>query len=120
MATSVVLDLTTQFNNNSAAVIDVNGWDYVVAQIVTPSGAMSFEGSNDGGAIEGSTLGNQLSATNFLTLAGQDLSATASSTFITSANASKNVQFNVPPQYIKFSGSSITVTKLLVRLHKHF
>lgn len=120
MATSITLDLTTQMNADSKVVFDTNGWDYVVVQLVTPSGAVSFEGSNDGGEVQGSTTSNKYSATNFLALAGQDLSATASSTFVTSANASKNIRFEVPPQYIRLTGTTITVTKLLVKLHKSF
>lgn len=120
MATSIVLDLTTKMNADSDVVLDTNGWDYVIVQLVTPSGAVSFEASNDGGEVQGSTTSNILSATNFLAIAGQDLSATASTTYVTSANASKNIRFEYPPQYLKLTGSSVTVVKLLVKLHKHF
>ena len=120
MATSIVLDLTSKMNADSQVVIDTNGWDYVVAQLVTPSGAIAFTGTNDGGDIQGSTLGNQLSAANFLTIAAEDMSSTTPATYITSANASKTVKFEVPPQYLKFAGSSVTVTKFIVKLHKHF
>lgn len=120
MATSFIRDITTEFNANSEIVLDVNGWDYVIAHIVTPSGAMSFTGSNDGGAIEGSTIDNNLSATNFLALAAQPLGTTTPTTFVTSVNASGLVRFDFPPRYVKFAGTSISVAKFIVKFHKQF
>ena len=120
MATSIVLDLTSKMNADSQVVIDTNGWDFVIAQIVTPSGAISFTGTNDGGDTHGSTLGNQLSAANFATVSGIDMSSTTPATYITSANASKGVKFKVPMRYLKLAGTSVTVAKLIVKLHKHF
>lgn len=120
MATSLIRDITAEFNAASSFVVDVNGWDYVIAHVVTPSGSMSFQGSNDGGEIEGSTTSNPLSATNFLALAGQPLTSTTPTTYVTSAAVSAMVRFDFPPQYIRFSGSSITVVKLIIKLHKHF
>lgn len=120
MATSLVRDITTEFNAASAYVLDVNGWDYVIVHVVTPSGALSFTGSNDGGEVQGSTLPNQLSAANFLALAAQPLGTTTPTTYITSTAASALVRFDYPPQFLKFAGSSITVAKLIVKLHKHF
>lgn len=118
MAVSLVQDFTTEFNAASALVLDVNGWDYVIVQAVTPSGAMAFTGSNDGGAIQGSTQGNATTAANFLTLAAVSLASTTPTTYITSVNASGLFRFDFPPQFIKLSGTSITVVKLIVKFHK--
>lgn len=118
MALSLTKDLTAEFNANSFVVLDVNGWDYVIFHLVTPSSSISFTGSNDGGAITGSVDDGPRSAANFLTLAAQNLAATASTTYITSLNASGLVRFDFPPAYIKLSGTEATMTKLIVKLHK--
>jgi len=120
LATSLVRDITTEFNDGSGYVLDTNGWDYVIVQIVTSTGAVSFTATNNGGDVQGSTLGNQYSATNFATIAGQDLAATASTTYITSVAANGLIRFDFPPQFLKLAGSSVTAAKVIVKLHKQY
>lgn len=115
MAVSNVIDITSDFNSGSSAVIDIGGWDFAVAQFVGPSGTINFTHSNDSGDITGVSDGSAASAVNFVSVQGTNLAA---GTAATSTNAATLFKFTGIGRFLKFSGSGASVTKLLVRLYK--
>ncbi len=115
MAVERLLDVTNDINNDGRAVIECGGWDNAEVQLVTPSGAASFQISNDAGAITGVSDGSSASATNFLALQGVN---TADGSAVTSLATSGNVRFTNIGQFLRITGSGLTVVKALVRLYK--
>lgn len=117
MATQLIQDITTQFNQNEGEWnMDVGGWDYAVVQLVTPTASVSFETSNDSGDIEGISDGSAISATNFISVQGINLTT---GTGVTSLAASGLVRFQGIGQYLRFdSAPGTSATKVLVRLYK--
>ncbi len=118
MGLSRTLDLTGDFNAaaNPAVKIDVSGWDYVVAQLVLPSATVTFSATNDAGAIEGGTDGNQVSSLNYIDVQGTNLNSGVASTTL---GASGLMKFQVVGHFMRFSASgTVTVGKLLVYLFK--
>lgn len=117
MALSTILDLTTDFNNDSLAQIDISGWDWIIVQVVgSPSGAIAFKHSNDAGAVEGALIGNALTAINFVAVQMTDLS---SGTGVTTTSGAGLFRAGVIGRFFSLSGTSITgVTKILVHLSK--
>lgn len=117
MALSQILDLTTDFNADSLAQIDIAGNDWMIVQIEgSPSGAIAFKHTNDSGFVTGSTDGNSLSATGFVAVRGEDLS---SGTFEATTSTASLHRFGVIGRYFQLSGTAITgVTKVLVHLSK--
>lgn len=117
MALSNILDVTNDFQADSLTKIDVSGWDWFVVQIIgSPSGAIAFKHTNDGGAVQASTDGNALSSTNYVAVQGTDLS---SGTGVTTTSGAGLFKFPVIGRFFSLSGTSITgVTKILVHLSK--
>lgn len=113
--TSRLLDLTSQFNADAKVQIDVSEWDYVVAHFVSPTGTVTFKGSNDGGAIAGVSEGDANSATNWVAINGLNLATNSSATSIAATSLFK---FNVVGKFIQFESVANTVTKLLIQLSK--
>lgn len=113
MAVSQIIDVTTQFNANGLANIDVSGNDWIVVEITTPAAAVSFKHTNDAGAITGATEGNALSAANFLAVQGTDLSSGSAAT---STAVSSIYRFGVIGKFFQLSGT--TAGKILVHLSK--
>lgn len=112
---SSYLDVTDLFNLNSGWVGDIGEWDYVTLQLVNPSGAVSFNTSNDSGAIQGVSDGSAASATNFTSVQGTNL---ASGSAVTSLNASGEVKFTVAGRYLQLTGTTVTADKVLLKLSK--
>lgn len=115
MAVSQFKDITLEFNAASAAVMDIQGWDWVVVQFVAPSGAVNFTHTNDGGEVTGSADGNARSAANFVAVQGTDLST---GTAATTTSTGSLYKFPVIGRFLKLAGSSVTATKILVHLSK--
>lgn len=118
MALTRLLDLTPDFNavTNPAVKIDVSGWDFVVAQLVLPTGTVTFSATNDGGAIEGTTDGNATSSLNYIDVQGTNLNSGVATTTL---GASGLIRFAVVGKFMRFSASgTVTVAKLLVYLFK--
>jgi hypothetical protein len=107
------LDLTTSFNTDGKVNIDTNGWDYVSAQINTPSGTIQFNGTDDANAITGISDGNARTAINW-----QGVQGVNTSNGLSSASTGGNgiFKFNSPSRFLQFIGSSVTVNKLIVVL----
>ena len=112
---STIIDYTKRFNTDSKINIDLEGWDYAVVQFVSPSGAITFKTSNDGGAIAQTIANSPTTATNFNNVLGTNL---VDGTTAVSASASGSFRFSYIGQYLQLTGSSVTVTKLLVYLSR--
>lgn len=110
-------DLTIPFNQNGKVQIDISGWDYILAQIVTPSGAISFASTIDGGGVTGVSDGNATSALNFVACQGTNQ---LNNTLETSTSAANSVhEFDVVGRYLQLSGGAgSTVGKLLIMFTK--
>lgn len=115
MALCTTLDVTNQFNLDNGYVQDLSGWDDIVVQLVTPSGAVNFTATNDGGAVQGVTDGNSALAINFTAVQGTNL---ATGVAATSLNASGLMRFGVVGQYLQLAGTGVTADKVILYLHK--
>jgi len=115
MSFQIVLDVTQDFNADSSVKLDTGGADYAIVQLVNPSGTVNFEHTNDAGAVQGVSDGSAVSSTNFVTLQGVNL---ATSGNVSSLAASGLVRFGYCGQFLKLSGTSVTASKVLVRLFK--
>ena len=118
MALTRLLDLTGDFNavTNPSVRIDISGWDWIVVQLVQPTGTVTFSATNDAGAIEGVTDGNATSSLNYLSVQGTDLT---SGTSVTTSGASSLTRFGVIGKFFRLSASgAITAGKVLVYLFK--
>jgi hypothetical protein len=115
MSVQIVLDVTDDFNADSDVKLDTGGFDYAIVQLVSPSGTVNFLHTNDSGAIEGVSDGSAVSATNFVAVQGTNLAA---GTAVTSLAASGLVRFGYIGRFLQLSGTSVTATKVLVRLYK--
>lgn len=115
MAVQIVLDVTADFNVDSKTQIDIGGFDYAVVQLVSPSGTIDFKHTNDSGDIQGVSDGSDVSAANFVTVQGTNL---ATSSAISTLAASGLVRFQSIGRYLQLVGTSVTATKILVRLYK--
>lgn len=113
MALSKNLDLTTDFNTNGKVNIDMNGWDYLTAQIQTPSGTINFNGTNDANAITGISDGNARTAINWQAAQGVN---TGNGLSVASTSTNGIFKFTFPSRFVQFIGSSVTVNKLIVVL----
>lgn len=115
MAVQIVLDVTADFNADSSVKLDTGGFDYSIVQLVSPSGTVNFTHTNDSGDVEGVSDGSAVSSANYITLQGTNL---ATGTGVTSLAASGLVRFEHYGRYLQLAGSSVTASKVLVRLFK--
>lgn len=114
MGLNKMLDLTIPYTNNGFVNIDVGMWDNVEVQIVGPTGTVSFNASNDSGAITGITDGNATSAKNFTAIQGTNL---ATGTAVTTTAAAGTFKFPVTARYLQLTGGG-PLTELLIMLYK--
>jgi hypothetical protein len=115
MSVQIVLDVTADFNASAGVKLDTGGFDYAIVQLVSPSGTVNFEHTNDSGDIQNVSDGSAVSSTNFVTLQGTNL---ATGTAVSSLAASGIVRFSYYGRYLRLSGTAVTATKVLVRLYK--
>lgn len=111
----LTLDVTTEFNANTTVQIDCGGWENVIIQMVSPTGTITFQGSNDGGAITGAVDESPQAAINFSTISATKMSDGTLTTSLAAAGLYKLTQ---PCKYLKFGGTSAAATKVLVFLSK--
>ena len=109
------IDVTTTFNANNAAVLDVGGWENVLIQMITPTGTITMQGTNDGGEVTGTTEESPTTAANFTNIAAIKM---VDGTLVTSLASTGLYKISQPPKYIKFGGVSAAATKVLVLLSK--
>ncbi len=110
-----LLDLTADFNTGSGINIDVSGWDYIIVQLVSPTGTVTFNTTNDGGAITGVTDGNALSAANWNLCFGTNI---ATGVGASSIAASSMFRFSYIGHFFQLTGTAVTATKCLIMLSK--
>lgn len=115
MALSKTQEFTTEFNATGKLNLDVSGWDSIVVQFVTPAAAVTFNGTNDGGAQTGITDGNAKSATGWTVIQGVDI---ATGTAATTTSTSSTYKFTAFPRFIQLSGT--TAAKIIVEFNKIF
>jgi len=114
MGLSITQEVTTEFNAGSGYVADASGWDYLVWQFVGPSGTINLTATNDGGAVTGSTEGNSVTATNFVTVQGTKLS---DGTAVTVASAGL-IRVGVVGRFVRFAGTTVSATKVIIEFFK--
>ncbi len=112
---SQYLDVTAAFNAANGYVQDLSNWDYCVFQFVNPSGTISITATNDGGAIQGETLGSAATATNFQTIQAAKL---ADGTAVTSVAAAGLYRVGVVGRYLKLGGASAAADKVFLMMAK--
>jgi hypothetical protein len=100
------------FTNNKL-VIDIGEWQTLTVQIIGGSGTRSLLGTNDNGAITGSTNGSALDAANFNAIQAVKLTDGSSVTAITDT-----ALYRIDPISFKYlqigDGSTAAATKIMV------
>lgn len=115
MALERILDITADINADGRAVVDCGGWDNAEVQLVSPNTTANFETTNDAGGITGVSDGNAVSATNYVSVQGTNLTSGAA---VTSLGTSGIVKFTNLGSFLRVIGGGLTVTKAFVRLYK--
>lgn len=115
MATERLIDCTSDFNADGRTQLDIGSFDYADVQLVSPTGTVNFENTNDANAITGVSDGSSVSATNWVSVQGTNL---ATGTGVTSLAASGIVRFQSVATFLRLLGAGVTATKVLVRLYK--
>jgi len=116
---SKVVDIADQLSNGHYAYVDLGGWQTVSIQAVGIGGTMSLSGSNDGGAITGSTIDNARDSANYNAVQATNLTTGAAATAVTGTTL---FQISVIGfRWLRIGdGSTATATKLLVFLTKPY
>jgi len=112
---SQVIDITKAFNESNTPTFEVGGWDFIQVQFVSPTGTVTFQGTDDAGAVQGETDGNATLATNFVTVGAYNIQTEV---IATTANASSIFRFNYPTKFLRFSKTSVTATKVFLMYRK--
>lgn len=98
---------------NNKLVIDIGEWQTLTVQIIGGSGTRSLLGTNDNGAITGSTNGSALDAANFNAVQAVKLTDGSSVTAITDT-----ALYRIDPISFKYlqigDGSTAAATKIMV------
>lgn len=110
MISALTLDYAVKFSADHAIVLDVSGWDYVVAHFVGTSGTITIQSSNDGGAKS-----DPSTAQNFATIVGTKM---ADGTTVSSVAADGLFKVSNMGRYLKFGGSGASATTLLIEYQK--
>jgi hypothetical protein len=110
-------DLTDRYVGATPSVtIDIGAFEHLTIQVVNPTGTINVTGSNDGGAITGSTEGNPTTATNFTAIQVIPLATGTATTSITTAGLYRMTP--IAFKYLRISGAGSTATKLIVFANK--
>lgn len=110
---SQIFDVTSELNANHEVKLDVSLWNTVTVQVTgTPSGTIDIKGSNDGGAVQGSTEGNAKSSTSFTAIQATKLSDGSAVTTLATADS---YSITVKTKYLYLGGSNAATTgKVLI------
>src|ERR1022692_3892022 len=106
------LDVTTAFNANGNANIDLAGWDYCVVNIITPLAAVFFNGTNDSNAKTGISDGSAYTA---ITWQPEALTNLATGLTATSTAGTGLFKLTVGARFLQLV-SSTTASKVLIDL----
>jgi hypothetical protein len=110
-------DLTLKYNATGTIQVDTSNYDYVLVQIVTPSGTVNFASTNDPGAITGVTDGNATSALNFVSCQGTNQTSGSAETSTAAANSIH--KFSTVGRFLQISGGAgATAAKVYVEYTK--
>ena len=109
----MISKLDTLLFANNKVVLDISEWRTISIQVIGGIGTISLLGTNDDGAITGSTLGNAGDAANFTAVLATNLTTGATASAVTGTNI-----FKIDPVSFKFlqigDGSTAAATKILV------
>lgn len=98
---------------NSKLVLDISEWQTISIQIIGGNGTRSILGTNDNGAITGSTNGSALDAANFNAVQAVKLTDGSTATAITDTAI-----YRIDPVSFKYlqigDGSTAAATKIMV------
>lgn len=113
---SVYQDLSLQFASNNGYVnIDTSQYDYVLVQIITPSATISFNSTNDGGAVTGGQDGSATSAQNWTSCFGTNQATNTTATSTASGNSIW--KFAVVGRYLQLTAAAGTTIKSLLVMY---
>jgi hypothetical protein len=108
-------DITQQYKQNVYNIqLDISGWDRVTIGLVNPAAAINVYGSNDAGAVQGTTDGNATLATNFTPLQVTNLATGAASTNMA---ASGNYKFEANARFVRLAG--LDAEKIIIQNTKN-
>lgn len=95
------------------AIVDVGGFEHLTIQVVGLAGTCTIAGTNDGGAITGSTEDSPRNAENFTSVQAVNLTTGAAATAVTGTNL-----FRISPvsfRYLRLGdGAAFSATKVLI------
>lgn len=112
---SATKDVTAALNANNTVIIDVSLWENIIIHMIGSSGTILLQGSNDGGAVTGSTEDTPQSALNFTTIVATKMLDGTTTSSLATAGLYKLTQ---PCKYLKFGGAAAAATKVLVFMSK--
>lgn len=115
MAISTTLDITSEFNSVGHKNVDMSGWDSMTIQLVSPTGTITFNGSNDDGSVTGSVQGNANSAINWTAIQATNLNTGSGST---TGAVSGLWRISAFPRFVQLTGSSVTASKIILYFSK--
>lgn len=115
---SQLLDVTNELNANHFVQLDIGEWNTCTIQVTgSISGTIDIKGSNDGGAIQGVTDGNAISAKNFTTITIQAARLSDGSA-VTTLDTADNYSFQVMDKYLYIGGTNAATTgSVLIQLN---
>lgn len=113
---SQLLDVTNELNANHFVQLDIGEWNTCTIQVTgSISGTIDIKGSNDGGAIQGVTDGNAVSAKNFTAIQATKLSDGSA---VTTLGTADNYSFQVRDKYLYIGGTNAATTgSVLIQLN---
>ena len=109
-------DLTVIITNAKKAIVEVGNWDYAVIQVVGATGTMSISATNDGGAIQGTSLGSWKTSANYTAIQATKL---ADGTSVSALVADGLYRIGVVGRYLQIGdGTTAAATKCIIMLSK--
>ena len=108
---STTIDATTKFNATGKYNLDLNGWDYAVVNVITPSAIVNFNTTNDSNAKAGISDGDAYTAINWQPIS---LTNIATGTGVTSTTTTGNFKLNQGARFLQLAGT--TASKILIVL----
>lgn len=111
---SRIMDVTVQFNANNGINMDLSEYQFVSFQFVGPSGTINIKGTNDSGAVTGTSNGGPAASTNYQTIFATRLSTNVAVTSVTTGSTDTYAFNPLLCKYVQFAGASAQATKVLV------
>jgi hypothetical protein len=108
---SRILDVTTEFNRDNRARLDLSGWNVATFQFINPSGSIDFTGTNDGGEETGTLSSSPGTSQNFSAIQATNLATGAT---VTSTAATGMYKVIINCKYVQIYGVGVTADKVLV------